>query len=228
MTGASADELLPLIRAFHYSRRIPSNPQHCFAVRKPGGLFGENGEAVAGIIFSLAQAKWSEPVLELSRLVRSPEYKEPLTKLIAFSVEWLKRNKWDLVISYADWTQTHHGGIYQAASWLYDGKRDRAMDGLIVNGVFVPGRSCNASYGSRSPEKVSAILPGQQVEPHYDEGKHLYWKPLSRTGKKQAIRLGLKSLKYPKPNADGPLDERLPSRASFVQPEASAPTLLSK
>jgi len=53
MTGANPDELWPLIKAFHYSRRMPSAPMHSFAWRKPGGLFGDTGEPVAGAMFGI-------------------------------------------------------------------------------------------------------------------------------------------------------------------------------
>lgn len=223
MTGAEPDELWPLVRDHHYSGRLPGNIQHCYAVRQRGGLFGDSGEPVAGIMFSIPPTKWAEEVIELSRLIRHPDYRYPLTDLIAFSAAWLRKAGWDLSVSFADWTQRHHGGIYQAASWRYAGMREPAMDGLIIDGVFKPGRSCNSAFGTRSPDRLKAVLPDSEIAAHWDEGKHLYWKPLTVSGRTKAKRIGLGSLPYPKPNAAGPSDERLPSRASFVQPEAAAP-----
>jgi hypothetical protein len=74
------------------------------------------------------------------------------------------------------------------------------MDGVFIDGTFVPGRSCNARYGTQSPRQLAERLAGHTVEPHYDEGKHLYWRALNREGKRKAERLGLKSLAYPKPD----------------------------
>lgn len=223
MTGAEQDEVWPLIRDHHYSRRLPANIQHCYAARQHGGLFGDTGEIVAAIVFSIPPTKWAEEVIELSRLVRRPDYPEPLTRLISFATLWLKRSGWNLAVSFADWTQRHHGGIYQAADWRFHGLRSPAMDGLVIDGVFKPGRSCNSAFGTRSPDKLRDILTQSEIEPHYDEGKYLYWKPLNVSGKTKARRLDLKSLPYPKPDAARPLDEQAPACASEAQPLGAAP-----
>lgn len=224
-TGAEPDEVWPLIKDYHYSRRMPSNIQYVYTLRKPGGLFGDTGAIEAAIIFSIPPTRWSENVLELSRLVRLPECDSALSRLIGLACDALRKHHVALLVSFADRTHNHHGGIYQASGWKYDGLRDRQMDGLIINGKFVPGRSCNNRYGTRSPDRLRKQAPELDVQPHYDEGKHLYWRPLSVAGKSRAKALGLQSKPYPKPNADGPQDERLPSRASYVQPVASAPII---
>ena len=33
--------------------------------------------------------------------------------------------------------------------------------------------------------------PHKSIEPHFDDGKHLYWKALGRNGERKAQRLGL-------------------------------------
>lgn len=194
------DEACDLVTRHHYSRRIPSNVQFVGTLHESGGLFGDFGRAVAAVFFCIPPTRWSAPVLELSRLVRGDE-KAPLTSLIAKSCEALRQGGHDLLVSFADRTQGHHGGVYQAASWTYAGCRDRQNDGLVIDGVFWPGRSCNSKWGTRSAEKVSAIL-GREVVPHFDEGKHLYWRALGPKGKRKAAELGLKSLPYPKPQLE--------------------------
>lgn len=217
-------DVWPLVRKYHYSGRMPANIQHCYAVFDDGGLFGDRGELLAAAVFSIPPTRWSEPVIELSRLVRKPTTDVPLSALLSFSFRWLKRNKHHLVVSFADWTQGHHGGVYQASGRNYAGKRERRMDGLVIDGVFKPGRSCNSAWGTRSPRKLASILPDADIRPHFDEGKHLYWKPLSVAGKTRAKRLNLRSLSYPKPdNAACPLDERTPVRVSQAQPLEAAP-----
>jgi hypothetical protein len=127
-------------------------------------------------------------------------------------------------VSFADWTQHHHGGVYQAAGWMYDGLRDPATDGIFVDGKFFPDRTCNHKWGTRSPDKLRELMPGKVIEKHYDEGKHLYWKSLNVAGKTRAKRLGLKSLPYPKPNnATCPSDAPLPSGVSAEHPREVAP-----
>lgn len=208
LTGATQDECWPLVKAFHYSRRMPANVQHCFAARRDGGLFGDYGDPIAAVIFSIPPTRWTEPVIELSRLVRRDDAEISLSALISFAMGWLRRKGEHLAVSFADWTHDHHGGVYQASGWNYGGFRDRRMDGVFINGVFKPGRSCNSAFGTRSPNRLREQMPDAEIEPHYDEGKHLYWKPLTVAGKTRAKRLGLQSLPYPKPNADRPSDER--------------------
>lgn len=193
-------EAIDLVKRYHYSRRAPGNVQLVCTGHENGGLFGDFGRAVAALFFSIPPTRWSEDVWELSRLVRDDEARN-LTGLIAFATKVAKKRGSDLLVSFADKTQGHHGGIYQAASWNYAGGRERRMDGVMIEGVFYPGRSCNNRWGTQSPSKLSEIL-GQPVDPHYDEGKHLYWKPLGNRGKAKAARLGLQTLPYPKPNME--------------------------
>lgn len=189
-----------LVRRFHYSHRPPGNVQYVGTWHLDGGLFGDYGPAIAACFFSIPPTRWSEDVLELSRLVRDEAHKVSLTGLIALTASHLARAKaGDLLVSFADRTQGHHGGIYQASSWSYDGARDKNCDGVLMDGIFIPGRSCNSQWGTRSPEKLRLILPSHTIEPHFDEGKHLYWRAMSKSGKKKASRLGLKSVAYPKP-----------------------------
>lgn len=190
-----SEEANRLIMTHHYSRRVPGSVQFVGTLWTSGGLFGTKGECVAACTFSSPPTRWSEPVLELSRLVRG-ENKVPLTLLICMSVKAIKKAVLaDLLVSFADRTQGHEGYIYRAANWNYGGCRDRAMDGLIVGGQFVPGRTCNATWGTRSPQRLME-RHGINSEPHYDEGKHLYWLPLNRSGKERASRLGLKIESY--------------------------------
>jgi len=187
-----------LVKAHHYSARPPANVQVVGTWHEDGGLFGDYGVAVAACFLCIPPTRWSEPLLELSRLVRAPRVTHPLTGLIASTMRHAAAGGTDLVVSFADRTQSHHGGIYQAASWRYDGCREKRMDGLVIDGTFHAGRSCNSAWGTQSPEKLQRILPGRRIEPHFDEGKHLYWRALSRKGYAKAARLGLKHVAYPK------------------------------
>lgn len=225
MTGATQDEVWPLVRDFHYSGRMPANIQHCYAIREVGGLFGDTGQIVAGVIFSIPPTRWSENVLELSRLVRVEHYASPLSSLISFAVKHLKSQGHHLLVSFADWTQRHHGGIYQASGWNYAGCRERRCDGVLIDGVFKPGRSCNSAWGTSSPSALQSMFPEKKVVAHFDEGKHLYWKALTIAGKTRAKRLSLKSLSYPKPIIDAArlLDAPDPSGVSHEHTVGAAP-----
>jgi len=45
-------------------------------------------------------------------------------------------------------------------------------------------------------------MPGRVIEPHYDEGKHLYWRALSKSGQRKAQELKLATMPYPKPKKE--------------------------
>jgi hypothetical protein len=189
-----------LVLSHHYSGRWPSNVQMVGTWHADGGLFGDSGEAVAACVFSIPPTRWSLPVLELIRLVRSPDLSYPLSALVSETIVWVKRKRLaDLVVSFADATHEHHGGIYQACSWQYHGQRDRQMDGVIIDGRFIPGRTCNGLFGTRSPRLLAE--KGIAATPHYDDGKHLYWLATTRRGLRSAKQLSLESNEYPKPAA---------------------------
>ena len=200
------EEASALVAKFHYSRRPPSNVQCVGTWHLEGGLFGDYGNAVAACFFSIPPTRWAEDLWELSRLVRRDNIAMPLTGLIAATCAHIRKcRRADLLISFADRTHDHHGGIYQAASWNYAGCHEKRMDGLVIEGVFHPGRSCNSAWGTRSPSRLKERLPGRRIEPHYDEGKHLYWRALTKEGTKKAARLKLESLPYCKPDEQKPV-----------------------
>lgn len=195
------DDATALVVAHHYSGRM-TTPWFVGTAHESGGLFGDFGPAVAAVVFSPPPTQWAKKVFELSRLVRHPDAAVPLTWLIGTACRWIKRTRpeADLLVSFADPKEGHHGGVYQAASWRYAYKSKRGSDGLFVNGVFIPGRTCNARWGTRSAPKLRAMFPGLDVEYSRTDGKHLYWRPLRRSGAAKAKRLGLESLPYPKPD----------------------------
>ena len=192
---AAADSL---VKRFHYSHRLPGNVRLVGTWHLDGGLFGDTGPAIAACYFSSPPTRWSEPVLELSRLVRHDGDCPPLSGLISQTCRWAQAQGADLLVSFADVTHDHHGGVYQAASWQYAGLREPRMDGVIVAGNFIPGRSANAMFGTRSPSRIQE-RHNITVEPHYDKGKHCYFRCLNRGGRAKAERLGLVSQPYPKP-----------------------------
>lgn len=181
-----------LVENHHYSHRAVRNSSIC-------GALLVDGVVEAACFFYSPATRWSEPVLELCRLVRTPALRIPLTGLISFSANEAKREGFDLLISFADKTKDHHGGVYQAASWAYHGARRPSCDGFLIDGKFTPRRSCNEKYGTSSYTELIERLPEATIERHIDAGKHLYWRALSKSGHKKAASLKLKCNPYPKP-----------------------------
>ncbi len=224
MTGATADELWPLVRDYHYSRRSAGLVRHAFAWREPGGLFGETGLPLAGLTYSQpVNRNFPSESTELSRLVRRDDFKGKLSELVCWSLRWLRANtETPFVLSYADTTHGHHGGIYQASGFHYVGKTQSGHIGFnAADGSFVHGRICNSRFGTRSVEAVAQIKP--DWVPVYGEPKHLYIFPLRQKWPTIARRHGWQSLPYPKPNAACPLDAPAPTGESGARPPEAAP-----
>ena len=186
-----------LIETWHYSHRLPANVQ--FVASET-----QENIPVATCYFSIPPTRWSEQILELSRLVRNDETepKPILTKLISVALKQINRDKkFNLIVSFADSTQGHHGGIYQACSWNFHTMRKPSHDGFIIEGKFVPRRTCYGLWGTSSRTELVEILNKKETSciPHFDNGKYLYWKALDRNGEEKAKRLLLRKSEYPKP-----------------------------
>lgn len=185
-----------LVLKHHYSHRLPASVQLCY-----GDIdYGPPRVTRACALFSNATGRWEQDLWELTRLVRLSNYTYPLTMLISKALGHIRQHKLiDLIVSFADSEEDHHGGIYQACSWVYDGCRNERLDGFNIDGEFVPARTCNAIYGTSSVDVLQSKLPNKSITPHMDAGKHCYWKALSKTGMRKAVGLGLCSNRYPQP-----------------------------
>lgn len=192
-TGQSADAR-DLVLSFHYSRRIKSGGRMIGTFHRPD----RDHRCIAACVFHEPSARWKERCLELHRLVRMPRCIVPLSRLIALTCRAVKASGIaDLLISYADATQGHHGGVYQASGWNYHGQRKPALDGYILpSGEFVPARSARSKLGCNRRHELAA----RGIIAHWDKGKHLYWRALTPAGEAKAARLGLVRSPYPKPS----------------------------
>lgn len=190
-----------LVVRHHYSRRMPASVMLSYGLVD----YGPPRKTIACCLFSTPTGRWDtqKSIWELTRLVRLPSYEVPLTQLIAKALGYIRKEKLvELLISFADAEEDHHGGIYQACSWVYHGIRKKRLDGININGQFVPARTCNARYGTSSPTILEKQLKANVV-PHFDSGKHCYWKALTKKGMQLALSLGFHSRPYPKPMLSG-------------------------
>lgn len=186
-----------LVQTQHYLQRVPGAVKLCYAASHASPF-----KILACCIFSQLTGRLVvEEAWEVTRLVRLPECGAPLTRLLGKAVGYLRGNHKEvtLLLSFADSEEGHHGGVYQACSWVYDGMREERLDGFNIDGVFVAARTCNSTYGTSSVEGLQRKLKGRRVVPHYDSGKHCYWKALSKNGMHKAVEIGLRSAYYPKP-----------------------------
>jgi hypothetical protein len=226
MTGATPDEIWPLIRDFHYSHRMPPVAQHCFAWRSPGGLFGDTGIPLAAIAYGNPSNRHQpQDAWELKRLVRREDFNEPLSKFVGWSLRWLKANTpAPFVLSYADSGEGHHGGIYQACGFYYVHRTPAMQDGIRnkITGEFVHGRTVQTRFGTQNKEFIMQRTT-DDWELAYHEHKYLYMKPLRKNLNPILRRMNWKILPYPKASAACPVDESVPTDVSQVQPLEAAP-----
>jgi len=175
---------------WHYSKCMPVGK-----LVKIGAW--EDGKFIGVVIFSRgANKSLVEPFClqnhqgcELTRIAMT-KHKSYVSKIMSVSLLFLKRHNPDLrlVVSFADLEQGHHGGIYQATNWIYNGKTNSA-DEYLYKGKRWHGRAFRKSHGSHIPylEKGLKIVKGSQ--------KHRYLMPLDDEMKKQILPL---AKPYPK------------------------------
>lgn len=182
------NDVAALIEEFHYTHRVPANVQLVVSAHDDGGLFGDKGRCIAGVCFSIPPTRWGVDCWELSRLVRRDDSDIMLSSLISYACKLIKRKGLQsLLVSFAD-ARLHHGGVYRASSWNYAGMRSPSSEGVRVDGVFMPGRTATGRFGTRSAKLLRER--GVCAEDVKDQGKHLYWRSLTRKGRHDAKLCG--------------------------------------
>lgn len=205
-----------LVYEYHYSHNMPTSL--CMVLNV---LAYENGIPFASCSFGYGVGRWGNnggqdarggvQLLELVRLVKSPNSPSfHLSSLVSYGISRIKETrKHDLVISYADPTQDHHGGIYQACSWLYHGvtstpKLKVTVDGREYNTRTLGHLARNAKLMHVLPRETrwAMLFPNKKITIEKQPCKHIYWKPLNRRGRKTGAELGLCDRPYPKPKRE--------------------------
>jgi hypothetical protein len=125
------------------------------------------------------------------------EHQTPVSKILSFAIRFLKKQSPELrlVVSYADADQNHHGGIYQATNWIYDGlKNANTMGAFIINGKKTHPKSVHSKGIKQNINAVKKHLdPNATI--FYTKGKHRYLMPLDNIMRDKLLPL---SKPYPK------------------------------
>ncbi|UOK65340.1 hypothetical protein MT997_13935 [Paenibacillus sp. OVF10] len=95
----------------------------------------------------------------------------------------------ELIVSYADVEQKHHGGIYQATNWIYEGKTD-GEHYFIIRGKKTHPKSIHSKYGTGS-QRIDWIRNNldANAELYRTEGKHKYLMPLNKKMRRKILPL---------------------------------------
>jgi hypothetical protein len=194
---------------WHYSKCMPKSK-----LVKIGAW--ENGKFIGVVIFSYgANAKLGSPYscnmqecVELTRIALT-KHKTPVSKILSIALKFLKKQSpgIKLIVSYADADQDHHGGIYQATNWIYEGLFNVGSVGAyLINGEKVHPKSMFDRHGTHAIEQIKKIYPLMQL--FYTKGKHKYLMPLDESMRAKIMPLAKPYPKRPKQAEAGPPGQR--------------------
>lgn len=147
-------------------------------------VFGRGANRGLGMPYGLEQ----DEVCELVRIALRA-HETPVSRIMMIAIKFLKRENpgLKLIVSFADAEQGHHGGIYQATNWIYNGMSNSAEE-YIWKGKRWHGRAFRKQFGSHLQylDKGLQVVPGSR--------KHRYLMPLEN-----AVRLLVEKQRKPYP-----------------------------
>lgn len=175
-------------------------------------IFGRGANKSLGSQFGLSQTQSCELVR-----VALDSHSNTVSRIIKISLILVKKfyPKIKLIVSFADKEQNHHGGIYQAGNWIYNGETN-AADEYLYKGKRWHGRAFRKSHGShlKYMDKGLKIVKGST--------KHRYLMPLDKQTKKEIMQL---SQPYPKRTMRGLIEEQqIPSVDGGASPTSTLQT----
>jgi hypothetical protein len=171
---------------WHYSKRIPVNKLLKLGVWESGKfigviLFGVGSSANLHKPFNLQRTE----VCELVRVALT-NHKNKVSRMIAICLKFLQKTNplLRVCVSFADNTQGHYGGIYQAGNWIYTGTSSTTTE------YFVKGRWYQMTGNNLPIIRKNLVSKTRKVQ-----GKHRYLMPLDNEMRKRILPL---SKPYPK------------------------------
>lgn len=192
LLGVDRSEAIRSIVSNHYTGSVPSGKSHYFKFDDAVIVFAipANMHASRAVTGRVGFVTW-----ELSRLWAPDGHRHDLmTQAISWSLgELLAIEKVDVIVSYADPNVGHYGGVYQAASWVYQGQSEECRGWLSRDGKVVTRRAFHSGKSSMD----ASVIRGMGFSPVRLKGKHRYAKGMN----KAAIRaVSEMAMPYPKPN----------------------------
>ena len=181
LTGEDRKAAEKTIVAGHYAHSVSSGKSYYFAVGEALVVFSipANKNVARYLTGDAASAVW-----ELSRLWAPDGHdRDLLTRAISAGVLILRRQEpsVDAVVSYADPSQGHQGGVYRAASWVPHGQSEEVR--AYRKGPDSPIVARRAFHsGSRSMTK--AEIEAQGYTQLKLPGKHRFVRILSKKARR--------------------------------------------
>jgi len=166
---------------WHYSKCVPKGKLAKIGVWENDCfigcvLFGYGANSNVIIQFGLENNQGCELVR-----VALKAHISPVSKILAKAIKILKKHfsKLQILISYSDIGQNHHGGIYQAANWMYLGvTRKNCIKAIRIKNIEYHQRTVSRKYGTVNIDYIRNNID-KNAKRVYDDGKHKYIYPLS-------------------------------------------------
>lgn len=173
---------------WHYSETIPAGSHNKIGVWEDGIfvgviLFGRPAFPSIGKAYGLTQFQ----MIELVRVALN-NHVTPVSKMISIGIKMIKKHnpKLEMLVSFADQNQGHHGGIYQAGNWVYVGDGGATVQ-YKLKGKNIHQRNLVHLFGQgfKKHPDVTSYIP---------KPKHKYLMPLN-----EKMRIKIQSIKKPYP-----------------------------
>jgi len=193
---------------WHYSGCVPKSKLSKVGVWERGKfvgvvIYGCGATPNLGKPYGLEQNQ----CIELVRIALK-KHETPVSRIVRIANNWVHKANpgLRLIVSFADTSQGHHGGIYQAGNWIYTGQ-GAASRFWIVNGKVTHPRTVIDRGGSNSLAGARNIDPSASAV--MMPGKHRYLMPLDAEMREQIMPL---SKPYPKRVKQAMADDQLAQR----------------
>lgn len=177
------------IRKHHYTHSVPSGKSHYCAFETAIVVWSiPANKNIAKFILGKEGSVW-----ELARLW-APDGHAPnlLTRAISASVELIVRlENPDALVSYADPSVGHKGGVYRAASWVYHGASEEVRAYRGSQGEIISRRAFHSGKKSLKKAEIEALGFTQLKL----AGKERFVKPITRDARKALASPPAKSLR---------------------------------
>ena len=179
---------------WHYSKCIPKSKLVKLGVWEYGKyigcvIFGSGATPNLCKPYGLTQTTCCELVR-----VALTSHENSVSRIMAVSLRFLKKINPNLrlVVSFADGSQGHHGGIYQACNWVYNGTTPKARF-YMINGKLTHPRTLGNVGLTQNIQGARTL--DRKAETVEVQGKYRYLMPLDKEMKEQ---IAILAKPYPK------------------------------
>jgi hypothetical protein len=133
---------------------------------------------------------------ELTRIALT-HHASPVSRIVRFAISFLKRNSPELrlIVSFADPSHGHHGGVYQAGNWVYTGCQPPTIEYVAPDGKQWHGRMVSKDGLIKVQGRYRPCWRVDQCQAVEKPGKHRYLMPLDDAMRAQIAHL---AKPYPK------------------------------